>query len=187
MAVHADVLAGRGRIPDRLGQRAERAGHGVAHELDLLVSTTVIEVGVDVPNATVMVVENAERFGLSQLHQLRGRVGRGKAKSYCVLVSDTNSEESKQRLNILCKTNDGFKIAEEDLRLRGPGDFFGSRQHGLPEMHVADLGADTEVLKTAKEDADSVFEEDPELSLPEHQILKERVLQMLQNAAETWN
>ena len=156
-------------------------------ETDVLVSTTVVEVGVDVPNATLMIIENAERFGLSQLHQLRGRVGRGKAKSYCVLVSDTDSEESKQRLNILCKTNDGFKIAEEDLRLRGPGDFFGSRQHGLPEMHVADLGADTEVLKTAKEDADSVFEEDPELSLPEHRILRERVLQMLQNAAETWN
>ena len=156
-------------------------------QTDVLVSTTVVEVGVDVPNATLMIIENAERFGLSQLHQLRGRVGRGKAKSYCVLVSDTDSEESKQRLNILCKTNDGFKIAEEDLRLRGPGDFFGSRQHGLPEMHVADLGADTEVLKTAKEDADSVFEEDPELCLSEHQILKERVLQMLQNAAETWN
>ena len=156
-------------------------------ETDVLVSTTVVEVGVDVPNATLMIIENAERFGLSQLHQLRGRVGRGTAKSYCVLVSDTDNEESKQRLNILCKTNDGFRIAEEDLRLRGPGDFFGSRQHGLPEMHVADLGADTEVLKTAKEDADSVFEEDPELSLAEHQLLKERVLEMLQNAAETWN
>ena len=156
-------------------------------ETDVLVSTTVVEVGVDVPNATLMIIENAERFGLSQLHQLRGRVGRGTAKSYCVLVSDTDNDESKQRLNILCKTNDGFRIAEEDLRLRGPGDFFGSRQHGLPEMHVADLGADTEVLKTAKEDADSVFEEDPELSLPEHSLLRERVTEMLQNAAETWN
>ena len=156
-------------------------------ETDVLVSTTVVEVGVDVPNATLMLIETAERFGLSQLHQLRGRVGRGTAKSYCVLVSDTDNEESKQRLNILCKTNDGFRIAEEDLRLRGPGDFFGSRQHGLPEMHVADLGADTEVLKTAKEDADSVFEEDPELSHAEHQLIKERVLEMLQNAAETWN
>ena len=156
-------------------------------ETDVLVSTTVVEVGVDVPNATLMIIENAERFGLSQLHQLRGRVGRGTAKSYCVLISDTDSDESKQRLDILCKTNDGFRIAEEDLRLRGPGDFFGSRQHGLPEMHVADLGADTEVLKTAKEDADSVFEEDPELSLPEHSLLRERVTEMLQNAAETWN
>ena len=156
-------------------------------ETDVLVSTTVVEVGVDVPNATLMIIENAERFGLSQLHQLRGRVGRGTAKSYCVLISDTDSDESKQRLDILCRTNDGFRIAEEDLRLRGPGDFFGSRQHGLPEMHVADLGADTEVLKTAKEDADSVFEEDPELSLPEHSLLRERVTEMLQNAAETWN
>ena len=156
-------------------------------ETDVLVSTTVVEVGVDVPNATLMIIENAERFGLSQLHQLRGRVGRGTAKSYCVLISDTDSDESKQRLDILCKTNDGFRIAEEDLRLRGPGEFFGSRQHGLPEMHVADLGADTEVLKTAKEDADSVFEEDPELSLPEHSLLRERVTEMLQNAAETWN
>ena len=112
-------------------------------ETDVLVSTTVVEVGVDVPNATLMIIENAERFGLSQLHQLRGRVGRGTAKSYCVLISDTDSDESKQRLDILCRTNDGFRIAEEDLRLRGPGDFFGSRQHGLPEMHVADLGADT--------------------------------------------
>ena len=156
-------------------------------ETDVLVSTTVVEVGVDVPNATLMIIENAERFGLSQLHQLRGRVGRGTAKSYCVLISDTDSDESKQRLDILCKTNDGFRIAEEDLRLRGPGDFFGSRQHGLPEMHVADLGADTEVLKTAKEDADSVFDEDPDLSLPEHLLLRERVTEMLQNAAETWN
>ena len=156
-------------------------------ETDVLVSTTVVEVGVDVPNATLMIIENAERFGLSQLHQLRGRVGRGTAKSYCVLISDTDSDESKQRLDILCKTNDGFRIAEEDLRLRGPGDFFGSRQHGLPETHVADLGADTEVLKTAKEDADSVFEEDPDLSLPEHLLLRERVTEMLQNAAETWN
>ena len=152
-----------------------------------MVSTTVVEVGVDVPNATLMVIENAERFGLSQLHQLRGRVGRGCSKSFCVLVSDTENEESRERLNILCKTNDGFQIAEEDLRLRGPGDFFGSRQHGLLEMHVADLGADTEILKTAKEDADSVFEEDPDLSLPEHLLLKERVSEMLQRAAETWN
>ena len=158
-----------------------------AGNTDVLVSTTVVEVGVDVPNATLMVIENAERFGLSQLHQLRGRVGRGCAKSFCILVSDSESEESRKRLNILCKTNDGFQIAEEDLRLRGPGDFFGSRQHGLPEMHVADLGADTEVLKNAKEDADKVFEEDPDLSLPEHLLLKERVSEMLQSAAETWN
>ena len=124
-----------------------------AGELDILVSTTVIEVGVDVPNAALMIVENAERFGLSQLHQLRGRVGRGQHKSYCVLVSDADGEEVKSRLGIMVKTNDGFKISEEDLRLRGPGDFFGSRQHGLPEMHVADLGADVNVLKSAQDEA----------------------------------
>ena len=113
-----------------------------AGELDILAATTVIEVGVDVPNAALMLIENAERFGLSQLHQLRGRVGRGKHKSYCVLISDHKGEESRARLKILCRTNDGFRISEEDLRLRGPGDFFGSRQHGLPEMRIADLCTD---------------------------------------------
>jgi len=118
-----------------------------AGETDILVSTTVIEVGVDVPNATVMVVENAERFGLSQLHQLRGRVGRGSHKSYCVLISDSKNEETRQRLRIMTQTGDGFKIAEEDLRLRGPGDFFGLRQHGLPGLRIADLGCDAALLK----------------------------------------
>ena len=110
-----------------------------AHEIDVLVSTTVIEVGVDVPNAALMLIENAECFGLSQLHQLRGRVGRGRHKSYCVLVSDNKGEENKQRLKVMSSTSDGFAIAEEDLKLRGPGDFFGSRQHGLPSLRVADL------------------------------------------------
>ena len=148
-------------------------------ELDVLVSTTVVEVGVDVPEATLMVVENAERFGLSQLHQLRGRVGRGKAKSWCILVSDADNDEAKARLGIMCKTNDGFKISEEDLRLRGPGDFFGSRQHGLPEMHIADLGADTRLLEIAKADAERLLASDPELALPEHALLKKRVEDML--------
>ena len=115
-----------------------------------LVSTTVVEVGVDVPNATLMVVENAERFGLSQLHQLRGRVGRGKAKSYCVLVSQGGGEETKRRLKALTDTNDGFKIAEEDLKLRGPGDFFGQRQHGLPMLQIADLNCDMLLLSEAQ-------------------------------------
>lgn len=149
-----------------------------AGETDVLVSTTVIEVGVDVPNATLIIVENAERFGLSQLHQLRGRVGRGSGKSYCVLVSDAEGEDVRARLGIMCSTNDGFKIAEEDLRLRGPGDFFGSRQHGLPEMHLADLGADTKILKAAQDEAKALLERDKTLSLPEHALLRERVDRM---------
>ena len=147
----------------------------VAGEIDVLVATTVIEVGVDVPNASLMVIENAERFGLSQLHQLRGRVGRGSHKSYCVLVSDNDSPEVKARLSIMSKTNDGFKISEEDLRLRGPGDFFGARQHGLPEMHVADLGADVDVLQRAQEESRRILALDPELKLPEHKALREKV------------
>ena len=144
-----------------------------AGQTDILVATTVIEVGVDVPNASLMIVENAERFGLSQLHQLRGRVGRGPHKSYCILVSDNDSEEVRSRLKIMCRTNDGFRISEEDLRLRGPGDFFGSRQHGLPEMHVADLGADVNVLQRAQDEARRLLEQDPELS--GHAALRERV------------
>ena len=120
---------------------------------DILVSTTVIEVGVDVPNATLMVVENADRFGLSQLHQLRGRIGRGDAKSYCILVSDNQAPETRQRLKALCQTTDGFAIAKEDLKLRGPGDFFGSRQHGLPMFRVGNLTQDLEILKEAQEAA----------------------------------
>lgn len=134
-----------------------------AHETDILVSTTVIEVGVDVPNAAVMVIENAERFGLSQLHQLRGRVGRGKHQSYCILISDNQNEETKQRLKIMTRTADGFKIAEEDLRLRGPGDFFGQRQHGLPGLRVADIGCDTQLLKEAQAAAEALLAADPEL------------------------
>jgi len=146
-----------------------------AGEIDVLVSTTVIEVGVDVPNASLMIVENAERFGLSQLHQLRGRVGRGNHQSYCVLVSDSDSDEVRARLKIMCRTNDGFEISREDLRLRGPGDFFGSRQHGLPEMHIADLGADVNILQRAQDEANALLTRDPELSLPEHAALKARV------------
>ena len=156
-------------------------------EIDVLVSTTVIEVGVDVPNATLMVIENAERFGLSQLHQLRGRVGRGSAKSWCILVSDNKSDEVKARLDIMCKTNDGFKISEEDLRLRGPGDFFGSRQHGLPEMHIADLGADTAALKHAQDEAKSLLASDPDLSLPEHRNLKNRISAIFSDSGDSFN
>ena len=159
----------------KAGEKEKVMASFAAGESDILVSTTVVEVGVDVPNATLMVVENAERFGLSQLHQLRGRVGRGKHKSYCVLVSDNDSEDVRARLSIMTKTNDGFKISEEDLRLRGPGDFFGSRQHGLPEMHVADLGADMNVMQRAQSEAQLLLASDPELSAPEHAELKKRL------------
>ena len=159
----------------------------VAGETDILVSTTVIEVGVDVPNAALMVVENAERFGLSQLHQLRGRVGRGKHKSWCILVSDAEGDEVRARLDILCKTNDGFKVAEEDLRLRGPGDFFGTRQHGLPEMHVADLGADAQTLQRAQQAALRLLADDPSLALPEHRGLREKVDQILLRSADSFH
>ena len=134
-------------------EKEEIMGRFAAGEYDILVSTTVIEVGVDVPNATLMVVENAERFGLSQLHQLRGRIGRGTAKSYCVLVSDSRSPETLQRLRALCATQDGFRISEEDLKLRGPGDFFGSRQHGLPLFRLGDLAQDLELLRQAQQAA----------------------------------
>lgn len=159
----------------------------VAGNIDILVSTTVIEVGVDVPNAALMIVENADRFGLSQLHQLRGRVGRGQHKSYCILVSDTDNEQSMSRLKVMTKTNDGFKISEEDLKLRGPGDFFGSRQHGLPAMHVADLGSDMNVLQTAQQAAQELLLSDPELTAPEHKALRNAVEHLFEINADTLN
>lgn len=158
-----------------------------AGDLDILVATTVIEVGVDVPNAALMIIENAERFGLSQLHQLRGRVGRGPHKSYCVMVSDADGDEVKARLKIMSKTNDGFKISEEDLRLRGPGDFFGSRQHGLPEMHVADLGADGSVLKKAQDEAAAILKADPKLASAENVALRERIEKLFSANADSFN
>ena len=144
-------------------------------EIQVLVSTTVIEVGVNVPNATVMMVENAERFGLAQLHQLRGRVGRGKHQSYCIFVSGSDSKETKKRLEILNKSNDGFYIASEDLKLRGPGDLFGLRQSGLLEFRIGDVFTDAQLLKAAGEEAGKLLEEDPKLTLPEHQALREKL------------
>lgn len=146
----------------------------VSGKIQLLVSTTVIEVGVDVPNAVIMVIENSERFGLSQLHQLRGRIGRGKYKSTCILISDAQNDTAQSRLKIMTKTSDGFKIADEDLRLRGPGDFFGNRQHGLPELKIAML-TDTFTLKEANTFAKYTLEKDPELALPENSGLKRAV------------
>ncbi|MCD8331462.1 MAG: ATP-dependent DNA helicase RecG, partial [Oscillospiraceae bacterium] len=139
-----------------------------AGEIHVLVSTTVVEVGVDVPNAALMIVENAERFGLSQLHQLRGRVGRGSHQSYCVLLSDHTAPETRQRLRVLTQTTDGFRISEEDLKARGPGDFFGQRQHGLPQLHMADLAGDMRVLKQAQQAAQELLAQDPTLERPEH-------------------
>ena len=158
-----------------------------AGELDVLVSTTVIEVGVDVPNAALMVVENADRFGLSQLHQLRGRVGRGRHQSYCVLVTATRNPDSRERLRVLSKTNDGFKIAEEDLRLRGPGDFFGERQHGLPQLSIADLTGDMRVLKQAQGAAEELLRSDPDLSRTEHAGLLERVRRLFADHGDMFN
>ena len=133
-------------------------------KVSILVSTTVVEVGVDVPNATIMVIENAERFGLSTLHQLRGRVGRGNKQSYCVLVSDAKGETSRERLMTMKQFSDGFKIADTDLKLRGPGDFFGSRQHGLPELKIADMVEDMDTLKKAQECAQDILKSDFSLS-----------------------
>jgi len=155
--------------------------------IDILVSTTVIEVGVDVPNAALMIVENADRFGLSQLHQLRGRVGRGSHKSYCILVSGKKTDEALQRLKAMCATNDGFKISEEDLRLRGPGDFFGSRQHGLPQMHIADLGGDVKLMQAAQQAAKDVLELDSSLSSPENSALRKRIDTLFERHSDTLN
>ncbi|MBQ7133421.1 MAG: ATP-dependent DNA helicase RecG [Ruminococcus sp.] len=135
----------------------------VKGEISILVSTTVIEVGVDVKNASVMMIENADRFGLSQLHQLRGRVGRGEHKSYCILVSDNKSEDTKKRLSTMCRTNNGFEIADEDLRLRGPGDFFGNRQHGLPQLNIADF-SDMDSLRATQSASDAILSKSPDLS-----------------------
>ena len=146
-----------------------------AGDSDILVSTTVVEVGVDVPNANLMVVENAERFGLSQLHQLRGRVGRGSAKSWCVLLSDSDNEDTRRRLKVLTETNDGFRISEEDLKLRGPGDFFGQRQHGLPTLKAADLSCDMRLLDEAQSAARELLQRDPSLTDPAHAPLHRRI------------
>lgn len=145
------------------------------NEIQILVSTTVVEVGIDVPNATVIMIENAERFGLAQLHQLRGRVGRGKHQSYCIFMSASKSDETKERLDILNHSNDGFFIAGEDLRLRGPGDLFGIRQSGILDFKIADVFQDAKILKNAADDAKQLLAEDPELSEPRHAGLKQHI------------
>lgn len=156
-------------------EKAETMRKFAEGETDILVSTTVVEVGVDVPNAALMVIENAERFGLSQLHQLRGRIGRGSFKSTCVLVTDNGSQNTRKRMNVLCKTRDGFEIADEDLKLRGPGDFLGRRQHGLPELKIADMAEDISVLRKAGAAAAEIISRDESLSLAENKNLAKAI------------
>ena len=158
-----------------------------AGQADILVATTVIEVGVDVPNATLMVIEDADRFGLSQLHQLRGRVGRGKAKSYCILTSHSKNPETLQRMKALCKTCDGFRIAEEDLRLRGPGDFFGARQSGLPAFRVANLSCDLATLKAAQQASARWIDTEGTGNSAESVALRKRIAQLFARSQGTMN
>ncbi len=154
---------------------------------DILVSTVIIEVGIDIPNASVMVIVHAERFGLSQLHQLRGRIGRGSEQSYCLLFGNPNSSVSCERLKIMTRTCDGFKIAEMDFRLRGPGEFFGTRQHGLPELRIADIIKDFPILKKARNDAFELVSQDPQLTMDMHYKIKQRVLETFKDRLELIN
>ncbi len=175
-SLSSGVFAGYrlGLLHGKLGSRQKEAVmQGFAEgKIQLLISTTVVEVGVDVPNAVIMVIENAERFGLSQLHQLRGRVGRGKEKSTCILISDAENEDAQARFEIMKQTNDGFLIAKKDLELRGPGDFFGARQHGLPVLRLADIAADAELLAQSRAAASELLRRDPNLSDPAHYNIK---------------
>jgi ATP-dependent DNA helicase RecG len=169
-----DVL--HGRMSPQEKQRVTAWWSAPCRAGRILVSTTVVEVGVDNPNATVMVIEGAERFGLAQLHQLRGRVGRGKDQSYCFLLSDTNSTEGMSRLRIMEQTNDGFEVAEHDLKMRGPGDLMSTRQHGLPDLKIADLVEDFDLLLEARKEAFAIAGADPSLSAPEHQGMRSELL-----------
>jgi len=152
-------------------------------ELDILVSTPVVEVGIDVPNATVMLIEGADRFGMAQLHQFRGRVGRGEHQSYCLLLAETASADAKQRLSLFERTRDGFVLAEEDLRLRGPGEFFGTRQSGLPDLKMAKL-SDMELLELARKEAIRLFDADPYLQQSEHRFLAREVSRLWESGGE---
>jgi len=174
-----------GKMPSK--KKDEAMAAFASGEADILVATTVVEVGVDVPNAALIIIENADRFGLSQLHQLRGRVGRGEHESHCVLFRTPSHSVSGERLNVMKATNDGFKIAEEDLRLRGPGDFFGSRQHGLPEMHIANFATDMLVLNQAQNAAENLLKSDPELKLPENRKLAEQIERLFVINADKMN
>lgn len=170
--------------PKEKNQIMERFAAG---EIQVLVSTTVVEVGVNVPNATVMMIENAERFGLAQLHQLRGRVGRGRYQSYCIMVNASDQEGTQERLDILNRSNDGFYIASEDLKLRGPGDIFGLRQSGDMDFKIADIFTDANLLKTVSEEVNQLLLKDPELLLPEHQELNWRMKAYIEKSCERMN
>ncbi len=177
------VLHGKMRASEKDGVMADF----IEGKIDVLVSTTVIEVGVNVPNSTIMMVENAERFGLSQLHQLRGRVGRGEAKSYCILVSNAKGEDAQRRLKALCSTNNGFVIADEDLKLRGPGDFFGSRQHGLPELKIADLAENINILQDAQNAAKEIMNDFSDKSNDGFKGLRAEVRMLFGNVGQQLN
>jgi ATP-dependent DNA helicase RecG len=155
-----------------------------AGETDVLIATTVIEVGIDVPNSTVMLIDNAERFGLSQLHQLRGRVGRGSESSYCILISPGTTETAQERLHAMTRTNDGFEIAEMDLKLRGPGEFFGTRQHGLPQLKLADITTELDMLSQAKDDALAILAADPKLATVVHRPLRDALVRQFGNTLQ---
>jgi ATP-dependent DNA helicase RecG len=174
------------RLATLHGQMSTEEKHQVMtafrdRQTDVLIATTVIEVGIDVPNATVIVIDNAERFGLSQLHQLRGRVGRGTQTSYCILISDGGNEITDSRLRSMTRTTNGFEIAEMDLELRGPGEFFGTRQHGLPEFKLADVTNEMALLQQAKDDATALLTQDPRLTDPAHQHLRAALRAQLGN------
>ena len=159
----------------------------VNHKYDILVSTIVIEVGIDVPNATVMAIEHAERFGLAQLHQLRGRIGRSSHQSYCLLFGIQKSTESRQRIKTMLETNDGFKIAEEDLKIRGPGEFFGTRQHGLPEFKIGDIINDYDIIKLAREDAFELVKEGNKSKSSKKHILLKRIMERFKDKLDLIN
>ena len=150
-------------------------------ETKVLVSTTVIEVGIDVPNACLILIENAERFGISQLHQLRGRVGRGNKKSYCILISDSQSKDSKCRFDAMTSSNDGFYLSEEDLKLRGPGDFFGVNQHGIPNIGIQTSYEDINLMSNAQECARKIIELDPNLENPSFKYIKRKINNIFKN------
>lgn len=180
--ISVGILHGKMKPKDKERVMAQFA----ANEISILVSTTVVEVGVDVKNATVMMIENADRFGLSTLHQLRGRVGRGQYKSYCILVSDNKGENTEQRLGVMCRTNNGFEIADMDLKLRGPGDFFGNRQHGLPQLDIADF-SDTETLAQSQEAAEILLQFSPDLSDGSLRSLRAKMRRLFAETENTMN